>query len=125
FLGRQREDVVNEKKGHGVVLAPAGINMIAADGEPIAVPAEKEDVQIWPSEADAGCKRNGAAMNEVRAVTINEIRKTRRTTDACERHDLFVLDVPFLEHLVERGEHGEIAATGTPRGMIGCDCFLG
>ena len=51
--------------------------MVAADGEPVAVAAEQEDVEIGPGEADAACERDGAAVNVMRAVAVNEIRKTR------------------------------------------------
>ena len=61
----------------------------------------------------------------MRAMAVDEIRKARRTTDACEGNDLFVVDVALLEHLVERGQHSEIAATRTPGGMIGGYRFLG
>src|SRR4030095_16656285 len=72
-------------------------------------------MKIGPGEADAGRERDGAAVDEMRAVAINEIRKARRTTDACESHDLFMLEVAFLEHLVERRQHSEISTAGTPR----------
>ena len=51
--------------------------MVAADGEAVAVAAEQEDVQIGPGEADAGGERDGAAVNEMRAVAVDEIGKAR------------------------------------------------
>ena len=42
-----------------------------------------------------------------------------------KRDNLFVLEVAFLEEFVKRGEHREIAATGTPRRMVSGDRFLG
>jgi hypothetical protein len=36
-----------------------------------------------------------------------------------------VIELAFLENFVERGEHGEIAATRTPGGVIGSDGFFG
>ena len=51
--------------------------MVAADGEPVAVAAEQEHMKIGPGEADAAGERNGATVNVMRAVTVNEIRKTR------------------------------------------------
>jgi hypothetical protein len=53
------------------------IKMVAADGKPVAVAAEQEDVEIRPGKADAGRERDGAAVDVVRAVTVDEIRKTR------------------------------------------------
>ena len=45
--------------------------------KPIAVAPKQKDMEIGPGQADAGSKRNGAAVNEMRAVAINEIGKTR------------------------------------------------
>src|ERR1051326_3280679 len=93
--------------------------MVAADRETVAVAAEQKDVEIGPGKADAAGERNGAAVDEVRAVAIDEIGKARRTTDARKRDDLFVIDISFLENLVERREHGEIATARTPGRVMG------
>src|SRR4029077_10682713 len=98
--------------------------MVAADGETVAVAAEEEDVQVGPGQADATRERDGAAVNEVGAVAVDEIGKARRATDAGEGDDLFVLELAFLDHFVEGGEHGEIATPGTPGRVIGGNRFL-
>ncbi len=59
------------------------------------------------------------------AVAVDEIGKARRTTDPGEGDDLFVFELAFLEDFVERSEHCEIAAAGTPGRVIGGDGFLG
>ena len=51
--------------------------MVPADGKPIAVAPEEKDVQIGPGKTDASRERNGTAVNEMGAVAVNEIRKTR------------------------------------------------
>ena len=51
--------------------------MVAADGETVAVAAEQEDVKIGPGQADAGRERDGAAVNVMRAVAVDEIGKAR------------------------------------------------
>ena len=99
--------------------------MIAADGEAVAVAAEQKHMEIWPGEADARREWNGATMNVMGAVAVDEIGKARRTTDPGEGDDLFVIELAFLEHLVERSEHCEIAAARTPCREIGGDGFLG
>src|SRR5689334_17312333 len=98
--------------------------MIAADGETVAVATEQKDVQVWPGQTNAAGERDGAAVNEVCAMAVDEIGKARRATDPGEGNDLFVIEVAFLEHFVERSEHREIAAAGTPGRMIGRDRFL-
>src|SRR3954453_13746105 len=99
--------------------------MVAADGEAVAVAAEQEDVEIGPGQADAAGIRDGAAMDEVRAVAVHEIREARGTADPGQGTDLLVFDILFLEHFVERSQNSKISATGTPRRVVGRDCLLG
>ncbi len=70
-------------------------------------------------------ERDGAAVNEMRAVAVDEIREARGTADAGEGDDLLVLELAFLEDLVIGGEHGEVAAAGTPGRVVGGEGFLG
>ncbi len=54
LLLRQAIDkVVHDDVGHVDVLARAVIEMVAADGEAVAVAAEEKDVQVGPGQADA------------------------------------------------------------------------
>ena len=53
------------------------IEVVAADGEAITVAAEQEYVQIGPGEADPRREWDGAAVNVMRAMPVDEIRKTR------------------------------------------------
>jgi hypothetical protein len=64
-------------------------------------------------------------VDEVRAMAVNEIWKARGTTKSGKRDDFFVREISFLEEFVKRGEHSEIAATGTPRRMVSGNRFLG
>src|SRR2546423_14480083 len=98
--------------------------MVATDGETVPVAAEKEHMQIGPGKTDAGREWDGAAVNVMRAMTVDEIGKARRTTDSCKSDDFFVIELAFLEDFVKRGENGEIAAAGTPCRVIGGDWLL-
>src|SRR5207244_10833976 len=84
LLGQAIDKVVHDEIGHVDVLARAVIDMVPADGETVAVATEQEDVEIGPGEADAGRERDGAAVDVVHAVAVDEIRKARRTTDPGE-----------------------------------------
>ena len=77
LLRQAIDEVVHDEVGHVDVLARAVIEMVAADGEAVAVAAEEKDVQVGPGQADAGGERDGAAVNEVRAVAVDEIGKAR------------------------------------------------
>ena len=66
-------------------------------------------------------QRDGAAVDEVGAVAIDEIGKTRGTTDPGEGDDLLVIELAFLEHLVIGSENGEVTAARAPGRVIGGD----
>src|ERR1051326_8588100 len=102
FLRQAVDEVVHDEIGHVDVLASAVIKVVASDRETITVAAEEKHVEIGPGETNTRSERDCAAMNEVRAMAIDEIRKTRRTTDPCERNDLFVRSE---EHTSELQSH--------------------
>src|SRR5205814_9626039 len=77
LFGQAINEVVHGEIGHVDVLARAMIEMVAADGETVSVAPEEEDVQVGPGQADAGRERDGAAVNVMRAVAVDEIRKAR------------------------------------------------
>ena len=77
LFGQAIDEVVHDEIGHVDVLARAVIEMVAADGETVAVATKQEDVQVGPGQADATRERDGPAVNEVRAVAVDEIRKAR------------------------------------------------
>src|SRR5688572_9314100 len=99
--------------------------MVATDGEAVAIAAEYEHMQVVAAERDAGGKRQGAAVDVVTAVRVDEIGEARRAADAGEGHDFFLRIVELLEDLVEGGQHGEVAAAGTPRRVVGEEDLLG
>src|SRR6266850_81604 len=101
LFGQAIDKVVHDEINHVDVLPGAMIEMVAADGKTVAVAPEEKNMQVGAGQADAGSKGHSAAVNEVRAVTVDEIGKTRRTTDPSEGDDLFVIELAFLENLVE------------------------
>ncbi len=125
LFGQAIDEVVHDEINHVDVLARAVIEMVAADGETVTIAAEQKDMEIGPGQTDASRERDGAAVNEVGAVAVDEIRKTRRATDPGKGDDLFVLELAFLEDLVEGRQNREVAAAGAPGGMVGGNSFLG
>ncbi len=119
------DEVVHDDVGQVDVLARAVLEVVAADREGVAVAAEEEHVQVRPRKAHARGQRHRAPVDEMPAVGIDEIREARGAADAREGDDVLVRKLAPLEHLVKRGEHGEIAAAGAPGGMVGGEVFLG
>ena len=100
------------------------IEMIAADGKRVAVASEDEHVQIRPAQRNAAGERQRAAVNVMHAVRLNEIREAARTTDAGDGGDFLVPEFALLDQFEVKGEHGEIAAAGAPRRMVGGHFFF-
>ncbi len=96
--------------GHLDVLARGVIEMIAADGERIAVAAEDKHMQVRASQRNAAGEGQSASMNEMRAVRLHEIRKAAGAADARDGRDLLVMNLPLLDQLEVKREDGEIAA---------------
>ena len=124
LLRQAIDQVVHDDVGHVDVLARAVIEMIAADGEAVAVAAEHKDVQIGPGEADAAGERHGAAVDEMRAVAVDEIREARGAADAGEGDDLLVLDLAFLDELVIEASTAKSPQPGHHVGWSAVMAFL-
>ena len=113
--------VVHDAIGHLDVLARGVVEMIAADGKRVAVAAEHEHVQVRPRQRNAAGKRQRAAVDVMHAVRLHEIREPAGAADAGDGRDFLVPDLALLDELEIKREHGEIAAAGAPRRMIGGD----
>ena len=125
LFGQAIDLVVHDHQRHLDVLAGRVREMIAADGEGIAVAAEGEDVQIRAGERNAAGKGQRAAMQEVRAVRLHEIREPAGTADAGNGGDLLMPQLALFNQLEIQRQHREIAAAGTPSRMVGDDFFSG
>ena len=60
----------------------------------------------------------------MRAVGLDEIREAAGATDARDGGDFLVPHLALFDQLEIKREHGKIAATGTPRRVIGGNFFL-
>src|SRR5204863_9466590 len=100
FLRQAVDEVVHDEVSQVDVLAGAVVEMVPADRESVAVTAEQKYVEIGPGQANPAGIWNGASVNEVGAVAVDEIRETRGTTDSGNGDDLLVVDLAFLEDLV-------------------------
>src|SRR5438105_4163014 len=100
------------------------IEMIAADRKGITVAAKDKNVQIWPRERDAAREGQGAAMNVMRSVRLDEIGETARAANARHGGDFFVPHLALLDKLEVQRENGEITTARAPCRVIGCNFFF-
>ena len=51
------------------------VEVVATNGETVAVAAKEKHVEIGTSQADAARERDCAAVDKMRAMAIDEVRK--------------------------------------------------
>ncbi len=124
LLRQTVDEVVHDDIGHAEVLAAGMIEMVAANGKTVAIAAKHEHVQIVTAQADSRSERQRAAVDEVAAVRIDEIRKARRTADAGQSNDILLGQAELFDGLVVGGQDGEVAATRTPSRMVRRQAFF-
>ena len=90
----------------------------------VAVAAEHEHMQVGPGQRHAAGKRQRAAVDEVGAVSLDEIREPARAADAGDGGDLLVPEAALLDQLEIERQHGEIAAARAPGRVVGGDFLL-
>src|SRR5438876_12296422 len=88
--------------------------MVAANSVTVAVAAGANHFQVMVAKPDAGRNRERAAMERVHSVGVDVTGQIRGTADATDDADVMRLQLQFEQRRLKRGEHGEIAAAGTP-----------
>ena len=99
FLGQAVHVVIHHHVGEVHVFAGAMVEVIAADGEGIAVAAEDKHIQILPRERDAGGKGQRAAVDIVRAVGLHKIREPATAADTGHGGKFLVMQAAVLDEL--------------------------
>src|SRR6059036_3380159 len=88
--------------------------VIAADSESVTVTACDDYAEVVIRKLDAGRYRQRPAVKRMHAVSVNEPREVRRTSNTADGDNIVGLDLEFDKRLLERRQHTEIAATGAP-----------
>ncbi len=98
--------------------------VVAADRVAVAIATEDEDVEIGTGKRDAGGEWQGAAVDEVDAVGVDEIGETRGAADAGDADDFLVGQAELLDDVEEGGEDGEVTAGRAPGRVVGFELFF-
>ena len=99
--------------------------VVAADRVAVAVATEYEDMKDGPGEREAGGQWQRAAVDEVDAEGVDEVREAGRAADARDADDLLVGDLELLDDVEEGGQDGEVSAGRTPGRVVGLELLLG
>src|SRR5215203_4975221 len=92
--------------------------MIAADGERIAVTGDHKDRHIFPRRCDAGSDRGGTAVDRVHAVGVHVVRETRRAADTGNDHGVLALDPELGHKALERCKHRIVTTARAPAHLL-------
>ena len=87
-LGQPVDEVVHDHVGQLHVLPRGVIEMVAADRKTVAIATEDKDMQVGPAQRESGREREGAAMNEMNPVGVDEVGEAARTTNPCHTNNL-------------------------------------
>src|SRR5581483_11482777 len=88
--------------------------VIAADRDTIPIAADRDHLQRRRRQLRAGRNRECAPVQRVEAVGFDIARKARRAANARYDDRVVRLDLQLGERAIERVEHTEVAAAGTP-----------
>ena len=118
LAGGQPVNLVVHHDVSQVHVAAHGVGeMVAADAEAVAIAAGADDLQLVVAELDAGADGEGAAVQGVHAVGVDEAGQVGGTADAADGHHLVRLQAQFEQRGLQRGQHRKIPAAGAPIGV--------
>ncbi len=89
-------------------------HVAAADGKAVAVAADGDHGQGIIGGLDAGGNRQGASMQAVKTVGVDEEGESRRTTDARDHNRILGRDAQFVERPRQAIDDAEVAAARAP-----------
>ncbi len=112
---REAVDAVVQQNHVEVDVAAVGVDeVVAADGEAVAVAADLPHVELGVGDLGAGGDGGGAPVDGVHAVGGHVMGQTAAAADAADDGDVLGCHADFGQCLVQTGEEEVISATRTP-----------
>src|SRR5690606_21537655 len=113
-LGEAVDLVVEEDELAVEVAAEQVEQVVAADGERVAVAGDDPDVELGPARLEAGRHRRRAAVDGVEAVRVHVVGEPARAADAGDEHDVLPPLRQLGEDALDGGQHGVVPAPRAP-----------
>ncbi|PSK43210.1 hypothetical protein B0E38_07886 [Streptomyces sp. 111WW2] len=111
----QAVDPVVEQQDLEVDVAAQGVDeVVAADGERVAVPGDDPDRQVAAGGGEAGGDGGGAAVDGVHPVGVHVVREAGGAADAGDEDDVLAGEAELGHEALHGGEDGVVAAAGAP-----------
>ena len=117
-LGEAVDPVVEQQDRHVHVAAQRVDQVVAADGQRVAVTGDDPDREVLAGGGDAGRDRRRAAVDRVHAVGVEVVGEPRRAADAGDEHDVLAAQAELGQEALDGLEDGVVAAAGAPADLL-------
>jgi hypothetical protein len=108
-------DPVVEEEDLEVDVAAQGVDeVVAADGQCVAVAGDDPDGQVAAGGGESGGDGGGAAVDGVHPVGVHVVREAGAAADAGDEDDVLLGQAEFGHEALHGGEDGVVAAAGAP-----------
>ena len=115
----QPVDLVVEQQDLEVDVAPQRVDqVVAADGQGVAVTGDDPHREVLAARGQAGGDRRGAAVDRVHPVGVEVVREARRAADARDEDDVLALEAELGQEALHGGEDRVVAAPGAPADLL-------
>lgn len=115
----QPVDPVVEEQDLEVDVAPEGVDqVVAADGQRVAVARDDPDGQVAAGGGEAGGDGRGAAVDRVHPVGVHVVREAGGAADAGDEDDVLLRQAQFGHEALDGGEHRVVTAAGAPADLL-------
>ena len=117
-LGEAVDLVVHQHDIQVYVAADGVDEVVATDGEAVAVAGNKPYADVGAGRLDAGSDGGATAVNGVEAVRVHVVRQTRGAADTRDDGHIIGRGADFGHRFMQAAEHGVVAASGTPANVL-------
>src|SRR5580658_6170161 len=113
-FGQAVDTVVEEQEFEIDVAAEHMHQMVAADGEAIAVTGNDPYVEVGARDLQPGGEGRCAAVNRMEAVGVHVIGEAAGAADTRDKDNIFARHAEFRHHALDLGQNRVITASGAP-----------
>ena len=117
-LGEAVDPVVEQQDLEVHVAAQRVDQVVAADGQRVAVTGDDPHRQVRPRGRQPGRDRRRAAVDRVHAVGVHVVREPARAADARDEHDVLPAQPQLGQEALHRGEDRVVPAPGAPAHLL-------
>src|SRR5262245_40958521 len=100
--------------------------VVATDGQSVAVTRHHEDLEVGAGQLEAGRDGGRATVDGVESVRVHVVREAARAADPGDEHDVLLGNVEIGHALLHGGEDRVVSAPRAPTDvLIRLEIFLG